>query len=166
MNFDNCWGTQRSSYLNRLTCHGQRLLDWLCYNYYLMEDCETDAQWGQAEMLEETKIYCRVKQGDGWHMPPQTPWRILAKHFQWQGEGGGKESCCEFFGVWILCSCSYPCRSGHNVLVNLQQMLFSVLQLLSLYEWTLQGQSPEKTLSCIFQAIGNVLLQKVQSQRD
>ena len=32
--------------------------------------------------------------------------------------------------------------------------------------YTFKGQSPETRLSCIFQAIGNILLQKVQSQHE
>ena len=34
------------------------------------------------------------------------------------------------------------------------------------HEWTLKGQSPENRLSYILQAIGNILLQRVQSQHD
>ena len=35
--------------------------------------------------------------------------------------GRGVVSCCKLLGVGILCSCSCPCRSGHDVPVNLQQ---------------------------------------------
>ena len=35
--------------------------------------------------------------------------------------GRGLFSFCKLLGVGILCSCSYPCMSGHNVPVNLQQ---------------------------------------------
>ena len=49
-------------------------------------------------------------------------------------------------------------------------MLFSVLQLfISIWmeEWyTFKDQSLEKGLSCILQATGNTLLQKMQSQYD
>ena len=49
-------------------------------------------------------------------------------------------------------------------------MLFSVLQLfISIWMeecYTFKGQSLQTGLSCIFQAIGNILLQKVQSQND
>ena len=48
--------------------------------------------------------------------------------------------CCKLLGARILCSCNCPFRSGHNVLEN--------------------------GLSCIFQALGNILLQKVQNQHD
>ena len=37
---------------------------------------------------------------------------------------------------------------------------------LSLYEWTLKDQHPQNGISCIFQALGNILLQKVQSHHD
>ena len=44
--------------------------------------------------------------------------------------------CCKLFGVRILCSCSYPYRSGHSVPVNLQQHKYSSLfcNFLSLYD--------------------------------
>ena len=68
----------------------------------------------------------------------------------------------------ILCSCSCPARSGQDVPVNLQQDKCNSLScnFLSLYEWILKSQSPENRLSCIFQAIGNVLLQMVPSPHD
>ena len=74
--------------------------------------------------------------------------------------------CCRFLGVGILCPCSCPHRSGHHVPVNLQQgKCYSLFcSFLSLYEWksvnTLKGQSLEDGLSCIFQAIGNILNSK------
>ena len=37
---------------------------------------------------------------------------------------------------------------------------------LSLYEWTFKDQSPKNGISHTFQAPGNILLQKVQSQHD
>ena len=43
---------------------------------------------------------------------------------------------------------------------------YSVLNFLSLYEWTFKGQLLENRLSCIFQAIGSIILQKVQNQLD
>ena len=78
----------------------------------------------------------------------------------------GMVSCYQLLGMEVLCSSSCPHRSGHNVPVNLQQnKCYSLFcNFLSLYEWTLKGQSPEKVLSCIFQAMGNILLQKMQSQ--
>ena len=82
--------------------------------------------------------------------------------------GKGVVSCCELLGVGILCSCSCPRRSGHDVPVNLQQDKYYSLfcNFLSLYEWTLKGQGLENRLSCIVQAVGNILLWKVQSQHD
>ena len=76
--------------------------------------------------------------------------------------------CCKLLSVGILCSHICPLRSGQDVPVNLQQdKCYSLFcNFLSLYEWTLKGQSPETRLSCIFHAIGNILLQKVQSQHD
>ena len=85
-------------------------------------------------------------------------------------KGEGTAGCCELLGPGILCFCSCPCRSGHNVPINPQEdnSLFSVLQLF-VCAWTercctFKGQSLENGLSCIFQAVGNILLQKVQSQ--
>ena len=61
-------------------------------------------------------------------------------------------SCCKLLGVGILCSFSCPHRSGHHVPINLQQNeCYSLFcNFLSLYEWTLKGQSPENRLSYIF----------------
>ena len=72
---------------------------------------------------------------------------------------------CKLLGVEILFSCSCLHRSGHSVPVNLQQnKCYSLFcKFLSLYEWILKGQSPENRLSCIFQAIGNILLQKCRA---
>ena len=77
-------------------------------------------------------------------------------------------SCCKLLGIGILCSCSCAHRSDHDGPVNLQQdQCYSLFyNFLSLYEWILKGQSPENRLSCIFQAIGNIVLQKAQSQDD
>ena len=49
---------------------------------------------------------------------------------------------------------------GHDVPVNIQKdKCYSLFcNFLSLYEWTLKGQSFENRLSCIFQTIGNILL--------
>ena len=80
-------------------------------------------------------------------------------------------SCCKLLGAGILCSRSCPCRSGHDVPVNLQQDKCSFLfcNFFSLYEWKsvkVKGQSLEKGVSCMFQTTGNNLSQKVQSQHD
>ena len=74
--------------------------------------------------------------------------------------------CSNLLGAGILCSCNCLSRSGHDVSVNFQQdTCYSLFcNFLSLYEWTLKDQSPENGLSCIFHAVGNILLQKVQSQ--
>ena len=69
----------------------------------------------------------------------------------------------------ILCSCSYPHRSGHHVTVNLQQdKCYSVLQLfISIWMKSIiplkvkpGRQSLENGLSLTFQVIGNILLDK------
>ena len=73
--------------------------------------------------------------------------------------------CCRLLGVGILCSCCCPCRSGHDVPVNLQQdKCYSLFcNFISPCEWKniiLKGQSLEIGLSCIFHAIGNILNSK------
>ena len=56
----------------------------------------------------------------------------------------------------------------HRVPVNRQHdKCFSLLwNFLSVHIWTLKYQSPENRLSCVFQATGNILLEKVQNQHD
>ena len=44
-----------------------------------------------------------------------------------------------------------------------RQMLFSVLQLFISMNGTLEGQSPEDRLYCIFHAIGNIILQRCRA---
>ena len=58
-------------------------------------------------------------------------------------------------------------RSGHNVPINLQlnkrySLFCSFLKKCSI----IKSQSLENGLSCVFQTIGHILLQKVQSQHD
>ena len=45
--------------------------------------------------------------------------------------------CCKLLGAGMLCSYTCPCRSGYNILINLQQENFYFLffNFLSLYEW-------------------------------
>ena len=81
-------------------------------------------------------------------------------------------SCCKLLGVGILCSHSCLHRSGQDVPVNVQQdkCYFLFCNFLSLYEWRsvilLKVRALRKGLSCIFQATGNIILQKVQSQHE
>ena len=88
--------------------------------------------------------------------------------------GRGVVSCCKLLGVGILCSCSCPHRSGHDAPVNLQQDTchFLFCNFFSLNEWKsvkplkVRALRMDYPLHCLFQAIGNILLQKVQSQHD
>ena len=52
----------------------------------------------------------------------------------------------------FLCSCICPCRSGHDIPINLQQDKCCSLfcKFLSLYEWTLGGLTPEIRLPVYF----------------
>ena len=61
-----------------------------------------------------------------------------------KGEGGGGgcggeevAGCCKLLGAGILCSCSCPCRSGHDVPINLpRDKCYSLFCNFScLYEW-------------------------------
>ena len=99
-----------------------------------------------------------------WLMPPQTPnsWRVSAKHFKRQGEGGVWLVGANFL-VWESFVLAAVLRSGHHVPVNLQQDKYYSLfcNFLFLNEWAtlyLTGQSLENGLPCIFQEIGNILL--------
>ena len=81
--------------------------------------------------------------------------------------------CCKLHGTGVLCSCRCPHRSGHYTPLNLQQgKCYSLFRsFVYLYEckcvcYIFKGQSPENGLFCIFQAVGNTLLQKVQRQHD
>ena len=79
--------------------------------------------------------------------------------------GRGIVSCWKLLGVRTLCSCSCLYRSGHDVFVNLHQdKCYSLFCNFScLYEGTLKDHNPKNRLSYIFQTIGNIFLQKVQS---
>ena len=80
----------------------------------------------------------------------------------------GMVSCCKILGVGILCSCSCPYRSDYNVPVNFQQdgvILYSVTFYLCV-NGLLKIRALTTSNPVLFQAIGNILLQKVQSQPD
>ena len=69
-------------------------------------------------------------------------WVIIQVSFIHKGEGCGcllQTSWCwpdPGRNVIILCSCSWPCRSGYSCKPPTRQMLLFVLQFLSLYKWT------------------------------
>ena len=73
--------------------------------------------------LDQRKVYCRAMKEQVAHAP-QTPISLkgFSKAFskaRWRR--AGVIGCCKLLGVRILCSCSGPHRSGHDVPVNLQQ---------------------------------------------
>ena len=76
--------------------------------------------------------------------------------------------CCNLLCTRILCSCNCPCRSGHNVPINLQQnnCYFLFCNFLSLCEWKsvipLKVKPGRQSIE-IFQAIGNILLQRCRA---
>ena len=127
-----------------------------------------DTQWGQKN--ENVRVWRRESfiagptKENRWLMPPQTPnsWRVSAKHFKRQGEGGVWLVGANFL-VWESFVLAAVLRSGRDVPVNLQQDKYYSLfcNFLFLNEWTtlyLTGQSLENGLPCIFQEIGNILL--------
>ena len=132
-----------------------------------------DAQWGQKNLkhqnLEQRSLLYGL-QGEGVVHAPKTlssP-KGFTKAFLKARWERGVVSCCKLLGLGILCCCSCPQRSGQDVPINLQQdKCYSLFcNFLSWYELTLKGQSPEDKLASVFQAVGNILLQKVQSQHD
>ena len=74
-------------------------------------------------------------------------------------------SCCKLLTAGIFCSCHCPHRSGNSDAVNLQQdeyySLFCSILMNKCY--TIKGQRLENWLVCIFQTIGNILLEKVEN---
>ena len=132
-----------------------------------------EAQWGQKNLkhqnLEQRSLLYGL-QGEGVVYAPKTlssP-KGFTKAFLKARWERGVVSCCKLLGLGILCFCSCPQRSGQDVPINLQQdKCYSLFcNFLSRYELTLKGQSPEDKLSSLFQAVGNILLQKVRSQHD
>ena len=73
-------------------------------------------------------------------------------------------SCCKLLTAGILCSCHCPHRSAHSAAINLQQeeyySLFCSILMNKCY--TIKGQRLENWLVCVFQTIGNILLEKVE----
>ena len=94
--------------------------------------------------------------------------RTILAELEFRLKGEAVAGSCNFL---VQESC-YPGRSGHSVPVNQHQdkcySLFSNFS--SLYEWksvnTVKSgrQSLEKGLARVFQAVGNILLQKVQTK--
>ena len=99
-----------------------------------------------------------------WHSPGPPPqsaphpgkvpssWKGFSKALlkvRWQR---GMVSFSRLPGVGFLCSFICPCRSGHDIPINLQQdkCCSMFCKFLSLYEWTLGGQTPEIRLPVYF----------------
>ena len=143
----------------------------------LMCVCPTLIEAKQTETLEFGLL--QAIRGDEYivlkkNKKPQLLEGFQQSIFERQGEGRVWLVVADFLVseslVWgILCSCRCPCRSGCHIPGHLQQdkcySLFcnfchSVNGLLKFRTLRMNG------LSCIFQAIGNVLLYKVQCQHD
>ena len=169
-----------------IACHPNNEIEIFCL-YLFNNDGGLAQNWGMEEIQlvinTKHKVVClmhsearqylnvvvwRAEKGllqncteDGWLVPPKIPnspegfSKALPKA-RW---GKDVVSCCRLLGVGILCSCSCPHRSGHDVPINLQQDKYYSLFWNFLYEWTLKGWNLENGLSCIFQTICNILLQ-------
>ena len=113
----------------------------------------------------------QCKEGGG--SCPQNPQLlkiVSAKHFKRPGEGGAWLVVANF-----LVSESFALAVVHRGQLSMvlttsnrtKAVLCSATFCLSVEKcYTLKGQSPENRLPCIFQATGNILLQKMQSQHD
>ena len=114
-----------------------------------------DAQWDQQTKtdLEQRKVYCRATNS-------QKGFNKTLLKTRW---GRGVVNCCKLFCIRILWFCKLSkVRSWCSCKPWTRQMLFSVLPL-SIPIQTIKVQSPGDILSRTFQAISNILLQKVQS---
>ena len=80
----------------------------------------------------------------------------------------GMISCCKVLGVGILCSCICPHRSDYNVPVNFQQdgIILCPVTFYLCMNGLLKVRALTRSSPVLFQAIGNILLQKMQSQPD
>lgn len=82
--------------------------------------------------LKQRKVYCRAEQhqeqGGGvglvrelmFWKPPRLPEGFQQSIFLKARWGRGGIGCCKLLGIGILCFCSCPHRSGHDVPVNLR----------------------------------------------
>ena len=125
--------------------------NFICPMHNETKQTETSEEFGSVKGLLQANARRRVA--------PDPENSELLKRFQ-QSTFKGKVrevDCWKLFGVEIFYFCSYPPRSGEDVPVNLHQdkCCFLFCKFLSIYEWTLKGQSLENKLSCVFQATGN-----------
>ena len=118
-------------------------------------------------------VWSRERFG-GPHMPPKALKKLReapAKHFERQGEGGVWLVVANVM-VWnpLFLQLSTLVRSRYSYKPPTRKMLFSLLKIfISIWmekSYTFKDQSLEHRLFCVFQAVGNILLQKVQSQHD
>ena len=92
---------------------------------------------------------------------PNSP-KDLSKAFLKAKWGRGVVGWCRLLGVGMLCPCSCPCRSSHQIPVNLHQAKYSLFcNYLSLYEQkSVIPLKVREPWECIFQAKGNSLKAK------
>ena len=112
---------------------------------------------------ELRNVYCKAIEKDGWLLlpKPQTPRRVSAKQFWRQvRQGWGWLLQTSWCRNSLFLQKSGKVRSWSFHKSPTRQMLFSVLQLLPLYEGNLKDHSLENKMSCIFQAICNIINSK------
>ena len=130
-----------------------------------------DEVFGQGRVNNFIQKASRVRRG--WTSVSKRHWSYSSQNsgFFYIKTGGSMAGCYKLLGAGLLCSQGCPGRSGHNVPINLQQdkCYFLSCNFLSLCEQKsvipIMIQSGRKSLengpSCVFQAIGNILLQSM-----
>ena len=113
-------------------------------------------------------LQARVLEWGAIAFPTEPPGKS-AKHFQRQDEGGvwlvvANFLVSESFVLAAALLGQVTCKPPNKAVVILCYSLFC--SFLSPYEWTLKGKSPKNRLSCIFQALRSILLQKALGQHD
>ena len=129
--------------------------------------CTMRPKKAQSQSLEQRKFYCRTMQED--QVVRALKNTELPKGFQQSAFKGKVRMEAQFVVGNLLVSEPFVLAAIHvgqvwcSYKTPTEQMLFSVLQLFSLYECTLDYHNPKSRLFYIFQAISNILLQKVQT---
>ena len=89
-----------------------------------------EAKQTKCWSLEQRKFYFKDLEEGGWHMYPKTPDSLkgFSKTFLRQSEGRASSAVARLLLAGILCSHSWPCRSGRGVPVNDQGKCFFILK--------------------------------------
>lgn len=161
-------------YTLKSCCVQSRLYFLLCFplevlsnvNFLCPMHSEAKQYWNVEVWSRENFIERPYKEKHGLYLTPPGPppqsapdpgkvpnsWKGFSKALlkvRWQR---GMVSFSWLPGVGFLCFFICPCRSGHDIPINLQQdkCCSMFCKFLSLYEWTLGGQTPEIRLPVYF----------------